>query len=90
MGNRWLLQEMSQLSATGENWFYQFSRAVVDSTITSGGKRKPAKADRETGAGQGRRVLMRQFRRSDTATANATAPFDIPQPTTTSPICPPR
>jgi hypothetical protein len=30
----------------------------IASTITSGGKRKPAKADRETGPGGGRRVLI--------------------------------
>ena len=30
----------------------------VTKTITSGGKRKPAKADRVAGAGRGRRVLM--------------------------------
>src|SRR6266545_5986175 len=30
----------------------------IDRTITSGGKRKPAKPDRVAGAGRGRRVLM--------------------------------
>jgi len=42
--------------------------------MTSGGKRKPAKADRGIGAGRGRRVRMPTVSLLKAVTANATEP----------------
>src|SRR5215207_6979846 len=47
----------------------------TESTITSGGKQKPAKADRGTVAGRGRRVLIAPV---CLVTAGATAPSGLP------------
>src|SRR5215212_6853612 len=44
------------------------------STMTSGGKRKPAKADRRTGADEGGEFSYRQSRCLDTVVADATVP----------------
>src|SRR5215207_2210693 len=46
----------------------------TESTITSGGKQKPAKADRGTVAGRGRRVLIAPV---CLVTAGATAPLEL-------------
>ena len=46
-------------------------------TITSGGKRKPAKADGVAGAGRERRVLIAAVSLLDAVAADATVPSEV-------------
>jgi hypothetical protein len=66
----WLGEEFFDVAVAPAKRRYQRTA----STMTSGGKRKPAKAERAMGAGEGDRFSCRQCRCSHAVTANATAP----------------